>query len=181
MGIKDFVIGYPRGRELAPGEPIIQSTSVTLINGAPASLDEDSLRAIGGIPPTGDEHLILTPGYLIYKTDYEFINALAQGFEWGSRIWGPPLTGAFWKQVRRFMDTEDRSFWLPWSEVRRIGWDCDEVPISGWLGGPTLVPHFYYWAELAGGTLWFLQTPVGDRIGERLYDAMAEALGEMCS
>ncbi|MBW2663809.1 MAG: hypothetical protein JRD93_17980 [Deltaproteobacteria bacterium] len=83
MSFKDFILGYRPGREIAPDEFVIQSATVTLIDGPSASLDEESLKILGGIPPTGDEHLVLTNNFLVYKTDYEFINALLQGLEWG--------------------------------------------------------------------------------------------------
>ena len=174
MSFKDFILGYRPGREITPDEFVIQSATVTLIDGPPASLDEESLKILGGIPPTGDEHLVLTNNFLVYKTDYEFINALLQGLEWGSKKWGPPLTGAFWSYVRKFIDPSDQSFWIPYEEVQAITPYCQEIELS-WLLGSSSVAHYCYQVDLASGSLWFLQTPVG-RGGARQFQAMVDAL-----
>jgi hypothetical protein len=76
MGFKDFLFGYGRGRDIGRGQSVIQSTPVTLAGGPPSSLSGKSLTAVCSIVPTGDENLIITRDYVVYKTDYEFINAV---------------------------------------------------------------------------------------------------------
>ena len=180
MGFKDFLFGYGRGRNIGRGQSVIQSTPVTLAEGPPSSFSEKSLKAICSIVPTGDEHLIITQDYVIYKTDYEFINAVLKGFEMGSRFWGPPLTGTFWKHVCNFIDLEDQSMWIPWTEILRVGWDCDQFELHALLGS-NVVPFYYYWLELSLGSIWFIQTPAGKGLGERQFNLMSNAFNEFLS
>ena len=177
MGFKDFLFGYPRGRNIGNGQTVIQSTPVTLAEGSPSSYSENSLKAICSIVPTGDEHLIIAQDFVIYKTDYEFINALLSGLKIGSRIWGPQLSGTFWKYVGNFIDTEDQSMWIPWTEILRVGWDCDQMELQG-IFGSNVVPFYYYWLELSHGSIWFIQTPAGKGMGEKLYNSMANAFSQ---
>jgi hypothetical protein len=177
MGLKDLILGYRKGRDIGNGQCVIQATTVTLAEGAPSTYDENSLKAMCSVVPTGDEHLVLTQDYLIYKTDYQLIEALLNGFEMGANAWGPKLIGMFWEYAREFIDTEDKSFWIPWSEIERIGWNCETFELSSLLGS-NVVPFYYYWIELTHGSMWFVQTPIGTNLGTKPYNKMVNALNE---
>jgi hypothetical protein len=178
MGFEGFLFGYGKGRNIGRGQSVIQSTPVKLIEGRPSSFNEESLKAICSIPPMGDENLIVTQDYVVYKTDYEFINAIAKGVEMGASRYGPRLVGTFWKHVRNFVTLEDQSMWIPWTEILRAGWDCDQIELHAFLGS-NVVPFYYYWLELSSGTIWFIQTPVGRGPGERQFNLMANAFNEL--
>lgn len=177
MGLKDFILGYRKGRNIGRGQIVIQSTPVTLAEGPPSSYSESSLKAICSIVPTGDENLVITQDYVIYKTDYEFVNALLKGFELGSRFWGPSFTGTFWKIMRKHIDLDDQSLWIPWTEIQKVGWNCEQFELNALLGA-RIVPFYYYWFELSHGSIWFIQTPAGKGLGEKQYSLMVNAFNE---
>jgi hypothetical protein len=177
MGLKDFFMGYPKGRNLGNEQSVIQATTVTLTEGAPSIYDEGSLKAMCSIVPTGDEHLIISQDYIIYKTDYEFLNALLEGLKRGANKWEPILAGPFWEHIADFIDTEDKSIWIPFVEITNVGWNCETFELSA-LFGNSVVPFYYYWLELTHGYMWFVQTPVGKGLGEKQYNLMASALAE---
>jgi hypothetical protein len=70
--------------------------------------------------------------------------------------------------------------WIPWTEILRVGWNCDHIELRGILGS-NVVPFYYYWLEFPRGSIWFIQTPTGKGLGEGQFNSMANAFNELLS
>lgn len=171
MSFREIFKTYRPGTKLGRGEKIIAASTVKRIDGPPGQLDETRLSQIAGFPPTQDERLILTPGYLVYKTDTQLLRLLKQGWVAGAKRYGTDLAAAIIGKLADFVDTTDRSAWIRWDRIRRVTALSIELTIRG-----RSLPFDYFEVETDSGPLWFLQVPVADRSARRQFSTMAAQL-----
>jgi len=177
MSWKDALLGYRPGRELVAGEPIIQSAMAKLLDAPAVESTIEPLCRMAYVPPF-DERLVLTPNYLVYKTDFEVIRTLKTAFTTGADKLGPFWAGPMMKTLMSCVDTDDQSFWLPRHAIASI----DTYAIEGTSQVLGLfsqqVTVYCYDVHLDGGTLTFLQAGTGQKNAEKQFRAMLDPLAE---
>jgi hypothetical protein len=150
-----------------------------LLDAPPSSFTAQQLSQLAHMPPF-DEHLVLTPNYLVYKTDYELLGALKKAFTSGASAMGPFWAGPMMKTLMSWVDTEDRSFWLPNQSIQGIEPQMFHGDVASLFGTRRLTCYGYE-VSIGGGCLWFLQMGTGEGNAEKQFYRMIASLDGLLS
>ena len=150
---------YRVGSELAANQPILAVGGVSLLSCSPNAMSESSLAQLSNQPPSNDERLIATPNYLVYKTDYQVLDAMKRAFSYGADRYANDLSKKVINYFLNELDTLDQTVWMPWSQIYAANALVYSQTFNGMFGSRT-IPFYYYEISHAAGDMTFLQTPV---------------------
>lgn len=165
---------YRPGQDMGRSQMLQVATRVTLLEDNPEHYDQESMQALANRPFSIEEWLLLTDDYLVYRTTTAIMEHLRQVLLRGARKVAPEAAGDLFEFLSDQVDREETSIWLPFKGAHARPWVFQgQAPA---MLGSREVPFHYYEIQVATGSLYFLQQPVGHRRAVRDFEKISKIL-----
>ena len=141
-------------------------------------MSDDELSYLASLPPACDEHIVVTPDFFVYETDYSTLRFFKEFFKIAATVADAGAMGRVSNFLFSLVDPGDTSLWVSWDKIASIEADRFERTLAS-LFGTRSITFQYYTVFFHQGPLCFVQLPVNIKTSRKQYQQMLDAINTL--